>query len=56
MNEYRKMEMQERTNTRKEEYKYFVGTTLKNAFEYAPGEKMIFKIREKYMDDYLADA
>lgn len=53
MNEYRQLELQRRTNKRKEEYKYFVGTTLKNPLEYKVGEKMIFKIRVKYMDDYL---
>ena len=30
-----------------------MGTTLKNALEYEIGEKMIFKIRVKHMDDYL---
>lgn len=53
MNEYRQLEMKEKTNSRKEEYRYFVGTTIKNPLEYEPGEKMIFKIRAKYMDDYL---
>ena len=53
MNKYRKLEMQSRTNKRADEYKYFVGTTLKNALEYEIGEKIIFKIRVKYMDDYL---
>jgi cephalosporin-C deacetylase-like acetyl esterase len=45
--------MKEKTHSRKDEYKYFVGTTLKNPLEYGPGEKMIFKIRAKYMDSYL---
>lgn len=53
MNDYKKLEMLKNTNSRKEEYKYFVGTTLKNPLEYKPGEKIIFKIRVKYMDDYL---
>ena len=53
MNKYRQLEMLEKTNSRKEEYKYFVGTTLKNPLEYKPNEKMIFKIRVKYMDGYL---
>ncbi|MBE6644815.1 MAG: acetylxylan esterase [Ruminococcaceae bacterium] len=53
MNKYRQLEMKEITHMRKEEYKYFVGTTLKNPLQYAPGEKMIFKIRVKYMDGYL---
>ena len=53
MNKYRKLEMQSRTNKRADEYKYFVGTTLKNALEYEIGEKIIFKIRVKYMDEYL---
>ena len=53
MNKYRQLEMQEKTRSKKEEYKYFVGTTLKNPLEYEIGEKMVFKIRVKYMDDYL---
>ena len=53
MNKFRQLELQKKTNKRKEEYKYFVGTTLKNPLEYTVGEKMIFKIRAKYMDDYL---
>ena len=53
MNKYRRLEMKAETNHRKEEYKYFVGTTLKNSLEYEIGEKMIFKIRAKYMDEYL---
>lgn len=53
MNEYRQLELQRKTNKKKEEYKYFVGTTLKNPLEYKIGEKMVFKIRAKYMDDYL---
>ena len=53
MKNYRQLEMNAKTNHRKEEYKYFVGTTLKNPLEYSIGEKMVFKIRVKYMDDYL---
>ena len=53
MNVYRRLEMLEITNKRKEEYKYFVGTTLKNSLDYKIGEKMIFKIRVKHMDAYL---
>lgn len=53
MNKYRQLELQRKTNKRKEEYKYFVGTTLKNPLEYQKGEKIVFKIRGKYMDDYL---
>ena len=53
MNKYRRLEMLERTNKRKEEYKYFVGTTLKNPLEYAIGERIVFKIRVKHKDDYL---
>lgn len=53
MNEYRQLELQRRTNKKKEEYKYFVGTTLKHPLEYGIGEKMVFRIRVKYMDDYL---
>ena len=45
--------MQAKTHSIKEEYKYFVGTTLKNPLEYKIGEKMVFKIRVKHMDDYL---
>ena len=53
MNEYRQLEMNVKTHSRREEYKYFVGSTLKNPLEYKIGEKMIFKIRVKYMDGYL---
>lgn len=53
MNKYRQLEMLEKRNTSKEDYKYFVGTTLKNPLAYEPGEKMIFKIRVKHMDGYL---
>ncbi|MBR5236542.1 MAG: acetylxylan esterase [Clostridia bacterium] len=53
MNKYRQLEMQKRTNSKKEEYKYFVGTTLKHPLEYEIGEKMVFKIRVRYMDDCL---
>ena len=53
MNEYRQLEMQAPTRSRKEEYKYFVGTTLKNPLTYTVNEKMVFKIRPKFMDDYL---
>ena len=53
MTNYRQLEMKAKTNHRKEEYKYFVGTTLKDPLQYEIGEKMIFKIRAKYMDDYL---
>ena len=53
MNKFRRLEMQEITNMRKEEYKYFVGTTLKNALSYEPCEKITFKIRVKHMDGYL---
>jgi cephalosporin-C deacetylase-like acetyl esterase len=53
MNKYRQLEMNAKMNHRREEYKYFVGTTLKNPLQYKPNEKMIFKIRVKYMDGYL---
>jgi len=53
MNKYRLLEMNAKMNHRREEYKYFVGTTLKNPLSYEPFEKMIFKIRAKYMDEYL---
>ena len=53
MNKYRQLEMLEKRNTSNEDYKYFVGTTLKNPLAYEPGEKMIFKIRVKHMDGYL---
>ena len=53
MNEDRQLELQRKTNHKKEEYKYFVGTTRKHALGYRLGEKIVFKIRVKYMDDYL---
>ena len=43
MNKYRQLELNAKTNHRKEEYKYFVGTTLKNALEYKVFEKIIFR-------------
>ena len=53
MNKYRNLLLQKNTVTKKEEYKYFVGTTLKDSLQYEVGEKMVFKIRVKYMDDYM---
>ena len=53
MNVYRRLEMLEITNKRKEEYKSLVRTTHKIPLEYKIGEKMIFKIRVKHMDTYL---
>lgn len=53
MNKYRQLEMKEITNMRREEYKYFVGTTLKNPLTYEVGEKIVFKIRAKHMDEYM---
>ena len=53
MNQYRQLELQRKTNKKKEEYRYFVGTTLKNPLAYRIGETMVFRIRVKYMDDYL---
>ena len=53
MEKYSRLELQRKTNKQKEEYKYFVGTTLKNPLQYGVGEKIVFKIRVKYMDDYL---
>lgn len=53
VNPYRQLEIQRKTNHKKEEFKYFVGTTLKHPLTYEIGEKMIFRIRVKYMDDYL---
>ena len=53
MNKYRLLEMKEKENNLKEDYKFFVGTTLKNSLAYKPGEKIVFKIRVKHKDDYL---
>ena len=53
MKNYRQLEMKAKTNHSKEEYKYFVGTTLKNPLEYEIGEKMVFRIRVKHIDAYL---
>ena len=53
MNQYRQLELQRKTNRKKEEYKYFVGTTLTDPLSYRIGEKMVFRIRVKHMDDYL---
>ena len=53
MNQYRNLEIKEKQQRKREEYKYFVGTTLKHPFQYEIGEKIIFKIRVKHMDDYL---
>ena len=53
MNSFRQLELQRKTNKLKEEYKYFVGTTLKNPLQYEINEEIVFKIRVKYMDDYM---
>lgn len=53
MNQPRNLELQKNANHRKEEYKYFVGTTTKNPLQYEIGETMVFRIRVKYMDEYL---
>ena len=53
MNKFRQLELQRKTNKLKEEYKYFVGTTLKNPLQYEINEDIVFKIRVKYMDDYM---
>ena len=45
--------LERKTNKKKEEYKYFVGTTLKDPLSYTVGENIIFKIRVKYMDGFL---
>ena len=45
--------LERKMHRKKEEYKYFVGSTLKNSLEYEPGELIVFKIRPKFMDDYL---
>ena len=45
VNKYRSLEMKQKANLSREEYKYFVGTTLKNSLEYDIDEKIIFKIR-----------
>lgn len=50
---YENLEMQRKTNKSREEYKYFVGTTLKNPLQYSINEKIVFKIRVKHMDEYL---
>lgn len=42
-----------KTNRKKEEYKYFVGSTLKNPLEYTSGERIVFRIRPKFMDGYI---
>lgn len=53
MNEYRRLELERPAKSRKEDYKYFVGTTTKNPLTYKPFEKMVFRFRGKFMDDYL---
>lgn len=53
VNKYRSLEMKQKANLSREEYKYFVGTTLKNSLEYDIDEKIVFKIRAMYMDEYL---
>ena len=53
MNNFRQLELQRKTYKLKEEYKYFVGTTLKNPLQYEIGEEIVFKIRVKYIDDYM---
>ena len=38
MNKYRNLLLQKNTITKKDEYKYFVGTTIKNSILYDVGE------------------
>ena len=54
MNEYRSLELPRKSNKKKEDYKYFVGSTEKDPLSYKAGETMVFKIRAKYMDDFLS--
>ena len=54
MNDYRKLELQRKANHKKEEYKYFIGTTEKNPLEYRVGERIVFKIRAKHEDAFLS--
>ena len=53
MNNYRRLELQAKTKNLREDYRYFVGTTLNHSLQYEIGEKIIFKIRVKHMDEYL---
>jgi hypothetical protein len=53
MHSFKHLELPRKTNKKKEEYKYFVGSTEKDALSYKAGEVMVFKFRAKHMDSYL---
>ena len=53
MSSFKHLELPRKTNKKKEEYKYFVGSTEKNALSYKAGEAIVFKFRAKHMDSYL---
>ena len=53
MSQTKHLELPRKTNKKKEEYKYFVGSTTKDALSYTAGEAMVFKFRAKHIDDYL---
>ena len=53
MSQTKHLELPRKTNKKKEAYKYFVGSSTKDALSYKAGEEMVFKFRAWYMDDYL---
>ena len=53
MNPYRALELQGKGNKKKEEYKYFVGSTERDALSYRCSEKIVFRIRARHKDEYL---
>ena len=54
MHSFKHLELPRKTNKKKEEYKYFVGSTEKDALSYKAGEVMVFKFRAKHMDSYFS--
>ncbi len=53
MNPYRALELQGKGNKKKDEYKYFVGSTERDALSYRCSEKIVFRIRARHKDEYL---
>ena len=53
MHSFKHLELPRKTNKKKEEYKYFVGSTEKDPLSYKAGEMMVFRFRAKHMDAYL---
>ncbi len=49
----RNLKLQRKTNRKHEKYKYFVGSTLENSIGYKTGDRIVFRIRPRFMNEYL---